>query len=159
MSALGELLVALAIIAGLFGIVVPLLPGLVLEVVAILIWAALVGETLAWGVAILCLAVGVVGTVFKYLVPGRRLKESGMPLRTLVLAVAVGVVGFFVIPLVGAPIGFIGAIYIAERIRVGPEQAWPATKTSLGAVAASIGIELVTGLVVAGIWFGSLLLT
>jgi len=158
-SALGELLVALAIIAGLFGIVVPLLPGLVLEVVAILIWAALVGETLAWGVAILCLAVGVVGTVFKYLVPGRRLKESGMPLRTLVLAVAVGVVGFFVIPLVGAPIGFIGAIYIAERIRVGPEQAWPATKTSLGAVAASIGIELVTGLVVAGIWFGSLLLT
>ncbi len=159
MSAIGELLVALAIIAGLFGIVVPLLPGLALEVAAILIWAAVVGEPLAWGVAILCLAIGAVGTVFKYLVPGRRLKESGMPLRTLVLAVAVGVVGFFAIPVVGAPIGFIGAIYIAERIRVGPEQAWPATKTSLGAVAASVGIELVTGLVVAGIWFAALLLT
>jgi hypothetical protein len=29
----------------------------------------------------------------------------------------------------------------------------------LGAVAASIGIELVTGMVIAGIWFGVVLLT
>jgi hypothetical protein len=150
---MGELLVALAILAGLFGIVVPLLPGLVLELGAILIWALVVGEALAWGVAIFCLALGALGTVFKFLVPGRRLKESGMPTRTLVIAIAVGVVGFFAIPVVGAPIGFIAAIYVAERIRVGPEQAWPATRTSLGAVAVSIGIELVTGVVVAGIWF------
>jgi hypothetical protein len=159
MSPIGEFLVALAILAGLFGIVVPLLPGLVLEMGAILIWAVVVGEALAWGVAILCLALGAVGTVFKFLVPGRRLKESGMPTRTLVIAMAAGVVGFFAIPVVGAPIGFIAAIYIAERIRVGPEQAWPATRTSLGAVAASIGIELVTGMVIAGIWFGVVLLT
>lgn len=159
MSPIGEFLVALAIAAGLLGIVVPLLPGLVLEVVAILIWAAVVGDAVAWGVAILCFAIGALGTVFKYLVPGRRLKESGMPLRTLVIAGGVGVVGFFAIPVVGAPIGFIGAIYVAERIRVGPELAWPATKTSLGAVAASVGIELVTGLVVAGIWFAAVLLT
>jgi uncharacterized protein YqgC (DUF456 family) len=157
-SPIGELLVALAILIGLFGIVVPLLPGLVLEVGAILIWAAVVGDALAWGTAILCLALGALGTVFKYLVPGRRLKESGMPTRTLVIAVAVGVVGFFVIPVIGGPIGFIAAIYIAERIRVGPEQAWPATRTSLGAVAASIGIELVTGLAIAGIWFVAMLL-
>lgn len=159
MSAIGELLVALAIIAGLFGIVVPLLPGLVLEMLAILLWAAAVGEALAWGVAILCLAIGILGTVFKFMVPGRRLKESGMPIRTLVIAVAVGVAGFFLIPVIGAPIGFVAAIYFAERVRVGPEQAWPATRVSLGAVAASIGIELVTGLVIAGIWFGTVLLT
>ncbi|MDP9495184.1 MAG: DUF456 domain-containing protein [Actinomycetota bacterium] len=159
MSPIGEFLVALAIAAGLLGIVVPLLPGLVLEVVAILIWAAVVGDAVAWGVAILCFAIGALGTIFKYLVPGRRLKESGMPLRTLVIAGGVGVVGFFAIPVVGAPIGFIGAIYVAERIRVGSELAWPATKTSLGAVAASFGIELVTGLVVAGIWFAAVLLT
>jgi hypothetical protein len=159
MSALGELLVALAIIAGLFGIVVPLLPGLALEVAAILIWAVVVGEPLAWGVAILCFAIGALGTVFKYLVPGRRLKESGMPMSTLVIAVAVGIAGLFIIPVIGAPIGFVAAIYVAERIRVGSEQAWPATKASLGAVAASIGIELATGLIVAAIWFGSLFMT
>ena len=158
MSPIGELLVALAILTGLFGIVVPLLPGLVLEVAAILIWAAVAGDALAWAVAIICLALGALGTVFKYLVPGRRLKESGMPTRTLVIAVAVGVVGFFAVPVIGGPVGFIGAIYVAERIRVGPEQAWPATRTSLGAVAASIGIELVTGVVIAGIWFVAVIL-
>ena len=158
MSPIGELLIALAILTGLFGIVVPLLPGLVLELGAILIWALVVGEALAWGVAIFCLALGALGTVFKFLVPGRRLKESGMPTRTLVIAIAVGVVGFFAIPVVGAPIGFIAAIYVAERVRVGPERAWPATRTSLGAVAASIGIELVTGLVIAGIWFVAVIL-
>lgn len=158
MSLLGELLVGLAILAGLFGIVVPLLPGLALEVGAILVWAAVVGDPLAWGVAIFCFALGAVGTVFKYLVPGRRLKESGMPTRTLVIAIAAGVAGFFVIPVIGAPIGFIAAIYVAERIRVGPEQAWPATRTSLGAVATSVGIELLTGLVVAGIWFVAVVL-
>ncbi|MEX2252211.1 MAG: DUF456 domain-containing protein [Acidimicrobiia bacterium] len=158
MSLLGELLVGLAILAGLFGIVVPLLPGLALQVVAILVWAAVVGDPLAWGVAILCLALGAAGTVFKYLAPGRRLKESGMPTRTLVIAIAAGVAGFFVIPVIGAPIGFVAAIYVAERIRVGPEQAWPATRTSLGAVATSVGIDLLTGLVVAGIWFVAVVL-
>jgi hypothetical protein len=157
-SPIGEFLVALAILAGLFGIVVPLLPGLVLEIVAILIWAAVDGGAAAWAVAVLCLALGALGTVFKYLVPGRRLKQAGMPTRTLVIAIAAAIAGFFVIPVIGAPIGFIGAIYVAERIRVGPEQAWPATRISLGAVAASIGIELVTGLVVAGVWFAAVIL-
>lgn len=155
---MAEFLVALAIVAGLFGIVVPVLPGLVLEVAAILIWAAVKGGPLAWGVALLCLALGILGTILKYLVPGRRLKELGMPTRTMVIAIAASVVGFFVIPVIGAPAGFIAAIYISERIRVGPEEAWPATRTTLGAVAASVGIELVTGLVVAGIWFAAVIL-
>ena len=75
----------------------------------------------------------------------------------MVLAVAVSIVGLFVIPVVGAPIGFVATIYIAERLRVGAEQAWPATKTALGAVAASIGIELAAGIVVAAIWFGAVI--
>lgn len=150
---------ALAILAGLFGVVLPLLPGLALEVGAILIWAAVDGNPLAWGVALVCLALGAAGTVFKYLVPGRRLKESGMPMRTLVIAVAAAVVGFFAIPVIGGPIGFIAAIYVAERIRVGPAEAWPATRISVGAVAVSVGIELVTGLIIAGIWLTAVVLT
>ena len=74
------------------------------------------------------------------------------------IATAVAIVGLFVIPVVGAPIGFVLAIYVFERIRVGAEHAWPATKTSLGAVATSIGIELATGLLIAAIWFGTVLL-
>ncbi len=146
-----------AIIAGLFGIVLPFLPGLLLILGAVFLWAIAEGTPLAWAVAILALAVGVAGTVVKYLIPGRKLKESGLPTSTMVLAIAVAIVGLFVIPVVGAPIGFVLTIFVAERIRVGSEQAWPATKTALGAVAASIGIELAAGLIIAALWFGAVL--
>ncbi len=157
MSPLGEFVVALAILAGLFGIVLPFLPGLILIVGAVVVWAFAVGTATGWAVAAAALVLGVGGTIFKYLVPGRRLKEVGLPTSTLVLAIAVAIAGLFVIPVIGAPIGFVATIYLAERIRVGAKEAWPTTKTSLGAVAASIGIELATGLVIAALWFGAVI--
>ena len=156
MDELGVVVVALAIIAGLFGIVIPFLPGLLLILGAVFLWALVEGTPLAWAVAILALGVGVADSD-QVLVPGRRLKESGLPTSTMVLAIAVAIVGLFVIPVVGAPIGFVLTIFFAERFRVGPEQAWPATKTALGAVAASIGIELAAGLIIAALWFGAVL--
>jgi uncharacterized protein len=158
MEELGELAVGLIIVVSLFGIVVPFLPGLVMEVIAILLWAIVKGDGTAWAVAIVALVLAGIGTFVKYSIPKRKLNEGGIPNRTLLIATAVAIVGLFVIPVVGAPIGFVLAIYISERLRVGPEQAWPATKTSLGAVATSIGIELATGLIIAAIWFGTVLL-
>jgi len=158
MDELGELVVGMAILAGLLGIVVPVLPGLLLVVGAILVWAIAEGGGLAWGVASLSLALGAVGTFIKYSIPKRRLNESGVQNRTLVLATVASMVGLFVIPVIGAPIGFIGTIYLTERIRGDRAQAWPRTKSSLAAVATSIGIELATGLVIAAIWFGVILL-
>ena len=40
MDELGELVVGLIIVVSLFGIVVPFLPGLVMEVIAIFLWAS-----------------------------------------------------------------------------------------------------------------------
>ena len=48
---------------------------------------------------------------------------------------------------------------LSERLRVGREHAWPATKRSLRAVATSIGIELVTGVLIAATWFVTVLTT
>ncbi|MET0566386.1 MAG: DUF456 domain-containing protein [Acidimicrobiia bacterium] len=158
MEELGELAVGLIIVVSLFGIVVPFLPGLVMEVIAILLWAIVKGDGTAWAVAIVALVLAGIGTFVKYSIPKRKLNEGGIPNRTLLIATAVAIVGLFVIPVVGAPIGFVLTIYISERLRVGPDQAWPATKTSLGAVATSIGIELATGLIIAAIWFGTVLL-
>jgi hypothetical protein len=128
-----------------------------MEVLAIFVWALVVGGGLAWGVAITALVLAGIGTFVKYSIPKRQLNEVGIPNRTLLLATAVAIVGLFVIPVVGAPIGFVLTIYVFERIRVGAGRAWPATKSSLGAVATSIGIELATGLIIAAIWFGAVL--
>ena len=158
MDELGELAIGLIIIVSLFGIVVPILPGLVLEVGAIFVWALLKGDSVAWGVAIAAIVLAGIGTFVKYSIPKRKLNEVGIPNRTLLLATAVAIVGLFVIPVVGAPIGFVATIYLSERVRVGPEHAWPATKGSLGAIATSIGIELAAGLLIAAVWFGAVLL-
>ncbi len=158
MDEVGELAIGLIIVVALFGIVVPILPGLILEVVAILIWALLEGGTVAWAVAITAVLLAGLGTFVKYSVPKRRLNEAGVPTRTLVLATVVAIIGLFVVPVIGAPIGFVATIYVFERLRVGSEHAWPATKASLGAMAASIGIELTTGLIIAGIWMWAVIL-
>jgi len=158
MDELGELAVGLIIVLSLFGVVLPVLPGLALEVGVILVWASLKGGAVAWGVAIAALVLATIGTFVKYAIPKRKLNEVGIPNRTLLLATAVAIVGLFVIPVIGAPIGFVVTIYLGERARVGPERAWPATRSSLGAVATSIGIELATGLLIAAVWFGAVLL-
>ena len=159
MDELGELAIGLIIVVSLFGIMVPILPGLAMEIVAVFVWAALTGGAVAWSVAIAALLIGGVGTFVKYSIPKRHLNEVGIPNRTLLIATAVAIVGLFVIPVVGAPIGFVLTIYVAERLRVGREHAWPATKRSRRAVATSIGIELATGLLIAAIWFVTVLTT
>jgi uncharacterized protein len=65
----------------------------------------------------------------------------------LVLGGLVGIVGFFVVPVVGLPLGFVLGIYLAELQRVGRENAWPATKHALAAVGLALLIELAAGFV------------
>lgn len=147
-----EVLVALAILVGLVGVIVPVLPGLILVLAAILVWAVDVGGGTAWTVFGVATAVLVVGTVVKYAVPGRRLKSSGIPASTTWFGIALGVVGFFVIPVVGLVIGFVLGVYLAEHRRVGAPAAWPSTKEALRAVGVSILIELAAGVVAALVW-------
>jgi uncharacterized protein YqgC (DUF456 family) len=147
-----DLLTGLAIAIGLVGIVVPVLPGSVLVLVAILVWAVLTSTAIGWttfAVATLLLAVG---AVVKYAVPGRRLKADGVPNRSLFAGAALGVVGFFVVPVVGLLIGFVLGVYLAELQRVGRRLASPTTRSALRAVGASILIELGAGMLAALTW-------
>ncbi|MFL6061490.1 MAG: DUF456 domain-containing protein, partial [Marmoricola sp.] len=118
-------LVALGIAVGLVGIVVPMLPGSLLVGASVLVWALVHGGGGAWAtfasVALLLLT----GTVVKYLVPGRRLQASGVPTTSLLAGGVLGVVGFFVVPVLGLPLGFVLGIYLAEWQRTSHDRAWP----------------------------------
>ncbi|WP_460716374.1 DUF456 domain-containing protein [Nocardioides dilutus] len=153
-----ELLVALAIAVGMAGILVPILPGSVLILAGILVWAVDVGGATAWVVFAVAAAILVAGGVVKYLVPNRRLRTAGVPSSTQWVGAAVGIVGFFVLPVVGLFVGFVLGVYAAERRRVG-SQAWPSTKAALRAVGLSIVIELVAGLAATFVWVGGVLAT
>ncbi|SCL30440.1 hypothetical protein GA0070616_4075 [Micromonospora nigra] len=151
---------ALAILAGLAGVVVPGLPALPLCWGGVLVWA-LFGDAGAgrWAVLAAATVVALGGTVVKYAWPGRNLKRTGVPTSSLLAGGLLGLVGFFVIPVVGLVIGFVGGVFVAERLRLGTNRlAWPATKHAVAAAGLAMFVEFLAGLVVAALWVAGLLL-
>ncbi len=153
-----DVLAGLVILVGLIGIVVPVLPGTVLIFVTLIVWAAEVGGTIAWTAATLACVALVVGTVVKYFIPGRQLKAT-VPTSTLVSGGLLAVIGFFVVPVVGALVGFPIGVYVAEWRRVGGDRAWPSTKAALKAIGVSILLEFVAGLVATSLFIAGALAT
>ena len=147
-----EVLLGLVIAVGVVGVLVPILPGTALVAAAVLVWAVQGDTTGFWVFAGLALGLLVLGTVVKYAVPGRRLKQSGIPARTQLVGALVGVIGFVLIPVIGVLIGFVLGIYLAERARLGGAAAWPSTKQAMRAVGLSILIELATAVLAAVTW-------
>ena len=147
-----EALVALAIAVGLAGMLVPVLPGSLLVGAAIVVWAVDRGGATAWIVAVVAVGLLATGVVVKYLVPGRRMQRAGVPTSTLVAGAAVGVVGFFVVPVVGLVLGFVLGVYLAQWRRLDHRRAWSATVHALKAVGLGILIELAFGVLAALTW-------
>lgn len=154
-----EVVVAIVIAVGIAGTILPILPGVLLVAGAITVWAWQTGGQTAWVCAGLAIAVLALGQVVKYLVPGRRLSRAGVPNSTLVAGGAGALVGFFVIPVVGALVGFPVGVYLAERARTGPDEAWPSTKQALRAVGLSILIELGAALLASVAWIAGVVAT
>jgi uncharacterized protein len=147
------LLVGLAMVIGLLGVIVPVLPGLWLCWAGVALWAILGDGTARWFVLGVATAIALVGTVVKYLIPGRRLKRAGVPNRSLFAGGVLGIIGFFVIPIVGLIVGFVLGIFLAERLRLGNAGgAWGSTKHALKATGISMLIELAAALGVVATW-------
>lgn len=156
---LAEVLVGIAVAVGLVGILVPVLPGSALILLAILVWAAGIASGTGWAVFAVAAAFLLVGTVAKYAVPGRRLKDAGIPSSTQWAGVALAVPGFFVVPVVGAFLGFVAGVYLAERRRLGSGAAGASTWSALQAVGLSLLIELTAGVLAAATWVAGLVVT
>ena len=146
-------------VVGVLGIVLPVLPGLLVCVGAVLLWAIGTGGPTAWITFGVVLALYAIGVTLQLLIPGRRMKREGVGGLTLVLGVLGGIIGFFVIPVVGLPVGFVLGIFGAEYLRFRElDRAWSATKSALRGVLHSMGIELATALLIAITWTGGVLL-
>ena len=153
------LISGLAILVGVLGVLIPVLPGLLLCWAGVLLWAVL-GDAggIRWPVLAVATVIAVGGTVVKYLWPGRRLKSTGVPTASLAAGGVLGLVGFFVVPLVGLVLGFVLGVWLAERVRLGDAgQAWPSTRRALGAVGLSLLVEFAAALAIAVVWVFALL--
>ena len=158
MSTGGIILVALAIAVGLAGIIVPVLPGGLLVIAAIGVWAYVESTTVSWVTFGVAAAVFVAAEIVKYTWPVKRLRQAQVRTSVLVIGALAGIVGFFVIPVVGLLIGFVAGVFGAElTIRRDLTRAWASTVHALKGVALSVGVELTGALLatiawVIGVW-------
>ncbi|MDQ4037353.1 MAG: DUF456 domain-containing protein [Actinomycetota bacterium] len=151
-------LIGLAMGVGLVGVVVPVIPGLLLVGLAGLGWAILADGAGPWIVFGVMVAVLLIGTVAKYVLPSRTLRQAGAPASTLVLGAAGGIVGFFVIPVIGLLIGALAGIYVGEARRLkNSRAAGRSTLATVKAIGIGLLIELLAGVVAVATWFVSVI--
>lgn len=144
----------LAIVVGVVGVLVPGLPGLVLCWGGVLLWALFAeGNWTKWLILAAATGVAAIGLIVKWLWPARNLRRTGVPNVSLLAGGVLGLVGFFVVPVVGLIGGFVLGVWLAERARLGTGRpAWPSTVEALKAAGLSLLIELSAGLGVAVLW-------
>ena len=158
MDTIGIVLVAVAIAVGLAGILIPLLPGSVLVFGAILVWALFERTTVAWVTLGIVTVVLGAALLIKYLWPARRMRSADVSTWSLAAGGLLGIIGFFVVPVVGLIIGFVLGVYLAEYYaRRNHRLAWTSTKHAIKGVALSVGIELAGALVATMVWVAAVL--
>jgi len=156
----GIVLVAFAIAVGLIGIVLPLLPGTLLVFAAIAVWAVVENNVTGWVTLGVVTALLAVATLIKYMWPMRRMRAAEVRTMSLFAGAVLGIVGFFVIPVLGLVIGFVGGVYLAELAnRRDQRAAWTSTVHALKGVALSVGVELCGALLATAVWVAGVYLT
>ncbi|MFE3428358.1 DUF456 domain-containing protein [Streptomyces sp. NPDC059171] len=150
--------VGLVMLLGLVGVLLPGVPGQAIVWAAVLWWALTDMTPAAWGVLIGATGLMLLNQGLKPLLPSRRPGESGAPRRTLMIGGIAGIAGFFVVPVVGGVLGYVGAIFGTERLRLGSRgAAWTSVRSVMRATGYAVLVELFCCLLVAGAWLGAVL--
>jgi uncharacterized protein len=159
-GAIVNIVCGVAIIVGIFGTVIPHVPGLILSWAAVVLWAFLTPSgSNKWITVGIVTVVALGATVMKYVLPARRLHQEGVPTVSLLAGVVLAIVGFFVIPIIGLFIGFVVGVFLAELLRLASARlAWPSAWNSIKAVGLSMMIEIFLGMVIFAVWLGSVFL-
>lgn len=155
MGAWELLLVAVVLLLGLCGVLVPGVPGSWLVWAGVMWWALEDPQPAAWWVLVGATVVLLASWAVRWGLPPRRLTESGATPRMGVYAGSGALLGFVLLPVLGAIPGFVGGIYLSERLRLGRHgAAKAATRTAMRSGGSSVLAELFACLLVAGAWVG-----
>lgn len=147
-------LCGLAIAIGVIGTLVPVLPGLVLVWLAMLVF----GLTTSFGV-VGWVAMGLgtvlvlVGFYLGVRIPQRSAARSGLSVRGQLTGALLAIVGFFAIPVIGAPLGFmVGVWWVRLRQSGDATAAWRSTRETMGSLLKASAAQALCGIGMAGSW-------
>lgn len=153
-AALPTVLTALLIAVGLAGVVLPFLPGLPI------VWGAalLYGITSGFGgvgvtAMVAITLIGVLGMIASYALPNRAGAAAGASRSTRLVAGLLGIVGFFVVPVVGFPLGAcLGVLGMQYRRTADWDGAVRATVAVVKGFGAGLLAELAAGVAMVLTW-------
>lgn len=120
---------AIALVVGLIGTLIPILPGVAFMWLASLLYGFVVGYT-PFGVVVMFIltALMVASLIVGAILPRKAAVESGAATRSQVVGVIGAVIGFFIIPVVGVIVGALAGLLLAELADKGElRPAWNAT--------------------------------
>ncbi|MET8899925.1 DUF456 domain-containing protein [Streptomyces sp. NPDC127113] len=158
MGAWDLLLTGLVILLGLCGVLIPGVPGPWLVWAGVLWWALKDPQTLAWAVLVGATVVLLLAQAVRWALPTRRRRRDEAMRRLTAYGGAGAVVGFVLVPVLGAIPGFMGGIYLAERLRLGRHgEAKAALRTAMRSGGADVLAELFACLLITGAWVGAVL--
>ena len=160
MGPVGEVLIGITMAVGIVGTLVPVLPGLLLVWLTGLAWAILDGaDATHWIIFAIMTLIFLIGFGLSFYLPAKSAKLESAPRWTFLVASFFALIGFFVIPIVGLPLGFIFGVFICHLIaRREFHRALRSTGTTLKALGLVSLIHCVCGVTIATAWVIGLLI-
>lgn len=142
--------VALALLVlGAAGVVVPVLPGSLLIIATLLVWAVLLGGPAAWTAAIIGALLAAVGWSASTVLTGRALQREQIPRGPVLVAVVAALVGMVLLPPLGLFIGFAVGLFSAEYMR--RDKDWEAAGAASLRALRAMGIGILVEFCLAGL--------
>ena len=114
---LATVIAGILLVVAAVGVVYPVVPGSPIAIATLLVWAWVVGSWPAWVAAVIGALLCAVGWSASAVLTGRKLKELEVPKWSIAVALVAGVVGMFLIPVVGIFVGFAVGLLVSEAVR------------------------------------------
>jgi uncharacterized protein YqgC (DUF456 family) len=154
MSPFGEVVIGLVMAIGLVGTIVPVLPGVTLVWGAGLAWAILDGgDFLHWSLFAVMTIFFISAHALGIYLPSKTTSGPENPKWTFLFASLCAVIGFFVVPIIGVPLGFIVGVFIRQLIASREfHRALGATGKTLRALGIVVLVQCACAIAIAATW-------
>jgi len=147
---------AVVMLFGLFGMVIPIFPGGVVIWLAVLVYGLLFGIS-GWGWVFFIIITGLMllGILADDILMAGKARKEGASWGSLIFAYLGGIAGTILLPPFGGLLGSPLVLYISEYgRRRSRDKAWQVTRALLVGWGWSFVARFALGLVMIGLWFG-----
>jgi uncharacterized protein len=113
-----NIVIFLSMLVGLAGLVIPIFPGLVVIWIGGLAYGIITGfEFPAWLIFSILTVIMITGSLLDNVIMGKQAHKQGASWVSIIMAILFGIVGTFIIPIIGGFLGALLGIFITEWIR------------------------------------------